>query len=84
MSLKVHDDFGSGEVEENSTDSEDEVADDDRAEHSELSCDDGGQAESGMDSQQRTNTSGIVNFCRTSQGITRSLSSFQDRVPHTY
>lgn len=31
MSLKVHDDFGSGEVEESSTDSEDEVADDDRA-----------------------------------------------------
>lgn len=83
MSLKVYDDFGSGEVEESSTDSEDEVADD-RAEHSELSCDDGGQAESGMDSQQRSNTSGIMNFCRPSQGITRSLSSFQDRVPHTY
>ena len=48
LSPKDDDEFGSGEVEESSTDSEDEVADDDTAELSELS-DDGAQAESGMD-----------------------------------
>lgn len=43
LSLKDLDAFGCG-VEESFTDSEDEVADDDKAEHSELSSDDGGQA----------------------------------------
>ena len=39
LSPKDDDDFGSGEVEESSTDSEDEVADDDTGELSELSDD---------------------------------------------
>ena len=54
---KDNDELGSGEVEESSTDSEDEVADDDTAELSELS-NDGGQAEPGRISQQRTNSLG--------------------------